>query len=287
MNGNRGVLSPSEPRPHYRRPNRLRQWGVLALTGGAALGVACGGSSGGGDSNVSATEWVETDGASGRINMDDVRDAYRESFSNGNFDVAKFERRVNEIYTGDNLIIVQAEQKGNDTVEVSGWEDLNKNKTLDQNEDDKLFTVTQELKENGTTTVQGYHANSYYHHSSPFGGFLPGFLLGQFLGGGRTTYVTPRDRYDSNAGYISSYRGTPAYASQQSRNQSYGSSVPSRFGSDSTTKAVSPARSSYQSRQVSSGGFRNSGSSSRSISTGGAKGPVGGGATGGGGIFRL
>ncbi len=113
-------------------------------------------------------------------------------------------------------------------------------------------------------------------------------LLGSLFSGGRTTYITPPGRYDDINSSRSAYRGGSGYAAQQARNASYGNSVPSRFGNAASTQAVSPARSSYQSRQVNSGAFRSSGSNSRSIGSGArAVGSGGGGVTGGGGRLNL
>ena len=173
---------------------------------------------------------------------------------------------------------------------ITGWEDLNSNKALDatDNGDDKLFSIIQKLEENGNTEVRGHGANSYYSHSSPFNGFFTGLLLGNLLSGGRTTYVTPPVVYDSLSASRSSYRLGPDYQRQRERNATYGGSIGGRFGSSATTQPVSPARSSYQTRQVNSGGFRSSGSTSRSIGSAGKSGPSsGGGVTGGGGMLRL
>lgn len=263
----------------YRRPSRARRAGVVALGAGGILALACGGNNSS-EQGLSASDWVQTDGAAGRINLDDVQQAYRDSFSDGRFQVEKFEEAVNKIYEGDRLVLTQVEKKG-ETVEVSGWEDLNDNKQLDAETDDKLFTITQDLKENGASETRGYGANSYYQSSNPFGGFLPGLFLGYLLSGGRTTYITPPVRYDAIGGFRSSYRSSPDYQLQRDRNASYGSSVGSRFGSSATSRPVSPARSSYQSRQTNSGGFRSSGSTSRSIGSGSSGSSSGGGSKGG------
>ena len=282
-------FSEDRPAPRYRCPSRLWRAGVVALGAAGALGVACGG---GGDKEkpqdgVTADAWVETDGAAGRINMDDVRDAYREAYGENGFDPSKFEQRVNEIFEGDNLVLIQADHQGDQAI-VSGWEDLNGNKQLDENEDDKLFSIVQKLEPNGQTEVRGHGANGYYNHSSFFSGFIPGLLLGQLFFGGRTQYITPPQRYDQINGSRSSYRQGSSYGSQRQRNTDYGSQVQSRYGADATSRAVSPARSSYQQRQVNSGGFRSSGSTSRSIGSGGKVGSTsGGGLSGGGGLMRL
>ena len=285
--------------PLYRRPGKLRRWSVLLLGAGGMVAVACGG----GDKKSDATQWIETDGAAGRINLDDVRDAYKDAYSDKGFEVSQFEQRVNEIYEGDNLVLIKVDRQGDQEVVVSGWEDLNGDKKLDESQDDKLFSITQELRDGGNYSTQGYGANGYYRESSPFSGFLPGLFLGYLLSGGRNTYITPFDRYDTIYSGRSSYRVGPSYSAQRSRNSGYGGSVSSRYGTGATSAPVSPARSSYQSRQVNSGGFKSSGSS-RSIGGGiksssgssGSKGSSGssggssssgGGLSGGGGWARM
>jgi len=271
--------------PLYRRPSRLRRVGALLLTAGGALAVACGGSEKKADDPGQV--WVETDGAAGRINLDDVQQAYRDAYSSETFDVEKFEKRVNEIYEGDNVVLVQVERTA-DTVDISGWEDLNTDKTLDPNADDKLFTITQDLKDGGGYRTQGHGSNGYYHSSSPFNGFFTGLLIGNLLSGGRNTYITTPGHYDDISNSRNAYRGGSGYTTQRARNSSFGNSASTRFG-NAANQSVSPARSSYQSRQINSGGFRSSGSNSRSIGSGvkGGTSGSGGGVSGGGGRLRL
>lgn len=261
----------------YRRPSRLRRVGALLLTAAAGLGVACG--VGKEETGLSAGEWLETDGAAGRINMDDVQQAYREAFGPGGKGLSWFEQRVNEIYEGDHLILIQSQRLA-DRVEVSGWEDLNDNKRLDENEDDKLFTITQELRDGGAYEVRGHGANAYYVQQNPFDGFLTGYLLGQMFSGGRTVYVTPPPRQDELAAYRGTWRSGPGYRAQQSRNVEYGRNASARYGSAVTAQPASPARTSYQQRQVNSGGFRATTSTSRSITSGAKSGSSKGGSAG-------
>jgi hypothetical protein len=271
--------------PLYHRPSRLRRLGALLLTAGGAVAVACGGGSSA-TAEDPAQVWTETDAASGRINMDDVHQAYRDAYGSGSepFDVKKFEQRVNEIYEGDNLVLITAQQDG-DTATITAWEDLNGDQQVAEGTDDKLFTITQEMKDGGSYTTQGHGANGYYTNTSPFGGFFTGLLIGNLLSGGfGNRYVTPPSRYDDLNASRASYRNSGDYSAQQARNASYGSGLSSRFGNAAANQSISPARSSYQSRQINSGGFRSSsGSSSRSIGSGAKAGGSGGGSVSGGG----
>ena len=284
---NGAMMQPVSGAASYRRPNRMWRLGAVALSVSAIAGVACGGNKKPADQGQTADQWVQTDGAAGRINLDDVHDAYKDAFDKDGFQVTKFEQRVNEIYEGDNIVLVRVEQQG-DQIIVSGWEDLNTSKEIDDATDDKLFSITQKLEDNSNYETRGNGANSYYYNSSPFGGFFTGLFLGSLLSGGRTTYVTSPIAYDGLSSSRSSYRQGSGYQSQRDRNGAYGGSVSSRFGSSATTQAVSPARSSYQSRQINSGGFKSSGSSSRSIGSGGKTGSGSSGSlSGGGGLLRL
>jgi hypothetical protein len=272
--------------PLYRRPSRLRRFGALLLTAGGALAVACGGADKSADDPGQV--WVESDGAAGRINMDDVQQAYRDAYTGDGFQVQKFEQRINEIYEGDNVVLVRVDRDG-DKALISGWEDLNRDQQVADGVDDKLFTITQDLKDGGNYTTQGHGANGYYHSVNPFGGFFTGLLIGNLLSGGfGGGYVTPPGRYDDLNASRSAYRNSGGYSAQQSRNAAYGNSVGQRFGNAAAAAGISPARSSYQTRQINSGAFRSSGSSSRSIGSGAKGGTSGGGSlTGGGGRIRL
>lgn len=254
----------------FPRPSRLRRAGLITIGAMGALGVACGG---GGDKPADAAQvWLDSDAANGRVNLDDVHQAYQDAYDSAKgFNAAAFEKRVNEIYEGDHLVMVEAIQH-TDRVEINGWEDLNEDKQVQADQDDKLFTITQELKDGGNYSTQGHGANGYYYNSSPFNGFLTGLLIANLFSGG-PRYYTPIPQYDTVRQQRDSYRAGSGYSSQVSRNRSYGSNVSSRFGDAATTQSVSPARSSYQSRQTTSGAFRStasgrSSSSSRSIGSG-------------------
>ena len=76
---------------------RWRKLGIRATAGlaVAAAPVAAACSSGPTSSGPSYEDWATTDGAAGRINLEDVQTAFKESES-----VTDFEKRVNEIFEG-------------------------------------------------------------------------------------------------------------------------------------------------------------------------------------------
>ena len=66
-------------------------------------------------------DWAATDGAAGRINLEDVQDAFKRSES-----VTEFEERVNRIYEGDGVVLIRAD-KTESGMTLDGFEDLDGN----------------------------------------------------------------------------------------------------------------------------------------------------------------
>ena len=227
-----------------------------SLLAGAPLVAACGPSS----SGPSYSQWAATDGAAGRINLDDVQEAFQESGS-----ATEFERRVNEIYEGDGIILIRARQDG-DRLTLEGWEDLDGNSSIDEAADDQLFAI---VKEDEQHQLQGYHANSY--HNSHFGGgdFLFTYLLISSMNRGGYYYQTVPGRATTIRQDRASYRGSNRYDTQLDRNRQYTSRQQTFAGSryQEAGRDVSSGRQTYQQTQKSSGGFRNSSSLTRGSSS--------------------
>ena len=243
--------------------------GIVAV---APLMAACG--------EPSYEDWAATDGAAGRINLDDVQEAFKDSDS-----ATDFERRVNEIYEGDGLVLIRASQDG-ETLTLEGWEDLNGDNTIDETNDDQLFSIVR-----GTDNeydMRGYHGNGYYNSHFGAGNFLFTYLLISSLSGPRGYYYsTPPSRGTQIRNQRSTYRNSSAYGGQVQRNASYNTRQSSFAGSQyqSSRSNVSSNRSSYQSTQRTSGSFRTSNSISRSSSVRSSSRSYGG--YGGGGAMRL
>ena len=221
-------------------------------------------------------EWAATDGAAGRINLDEVQEAFKKSGS-----PTEFERRVNEIYEGDGLVLIRSSQDG-DTLVLEGFEDLNGDGTIDEAADDVLFSI---VKQNENHELRGHGANGYYRNSFGPGNFLFTYLIISSLTGPRY-YSTPRTRVGTIRSNQTNYRGSSGYRTQVSKNGSYFSRQKSFAGSryDSAGRNLSRGRSSYLASNKSSSAFKNSstgvrsrwGSSSASGRSGGFRG--GGGA---------
>ena len=221
------------------------------LLAGAPLLAACGDSSGA----PSYSQWAATDGAAGRINLDDVQLAFQQSSS-----ATEFERRVNEIYEGDGIILIRARQDG-DRLTLEGWEDLDANSMIDDGVDDQLFAI---IKEDEQHQLRGYHANSYYHSNFGAGDFLFTYLLISSLNRGPYYYQTVPDRATDIRRDRASYRDSSRYDSQLQRNQQYTSRQQTFAGSryQEAGGSVSSSRQTYQQTQKSSGAFRNRSSTS-------------------------
>ena len=253
-----------------RMGTALSLGGIVAA---APLVAACGG--------PTYEDWAATDGAAGRINLDDVQEAFRNSES-----ATEFERRVNEIYEGDGIVLIRAKQDG-EVLTLEGWEDLNNDSTIDEANDDQLFAIVRDV--NGDHEMRGYHANGYYQSYWGPGDFLFTYLLISAITPrfGGYYYSTPPSRGPDIRNQRTTYRNSSSYGGQVRRNASYNSKQSSFAGSryQSTRGNVSSNRSSYQSTQRTSGAFKTSSSVSRTSSVRSSSRGFGG--FGGGGAFRV
>ena len=233
------------------------RWRKLGIRASAGLAVAAAPVAAACSSGPSYEDWAATDGAAGRINLDDVQTAFKESES-----ATDFEKRVNEIFEGDGIVLIKAEQTDTAFV-LEGWENLDGNTRIDEGTDEKLFTITQ--KEDKSHEMRGHHANGYYHSTWGAGDFLFTYLIFSSLAGPRV-YYTPAHRVVPIRNDRSNYRNSSAYRSQVSRNGSYFNRQKGFAGSsyDSANRNRSAARQSYQSRARSTGDFRSSGTGVRS-----------------------
>ena len=238
--------------------SRMGRKGMAAFAGGmlaaSPLIVACG------SSEPSYEDWAATDGAAGRINLDDVQQAFKSSKS-----ATEFEQRVNEIYEGDGIILIRAAQDG-DRLTLEGWEDLNANNQIDDGQDDRLFSI---VKENDEYDMQGYHANSYYRSHFGAGDFLFTYLLISALMPGPYFYHTPVGYGPTLRQSRANYRQSGRYGAQVARNSRYATKQQGFAGSryQESGRNVSSNRQTYQQTQRTSGAFRNSSAVSRTGSS--------------------
>ena len=265
------------------RRKRATRTTFAALAGASLLAApvaaAC-------SSGPSHEEWAATDGAAGRINLDEVQEAFKSSES-----PTDFEKKVNEIYEGDGIILIRVEQDG-ERMELEGWEDLNKSREIEDASDDRLFSI---VRDNEQHEMRGYGTNNYYHNSFGAGNFLFTYLLlSTFSPFGRGYYYnTPPARYNTLSRNRTNYRNTSSYRTQVSKNTQYFNRQKSFAGSQyaQSSKNVSPSRQTYLSSQKTTGAYKSSGTGVRSSWGGGSKssslGRSSGGFSGGGGSARL
>ena len=78
---------------------KRKRMGMTLLMGSGILMAGC-------SVGVSADSWAATEGAIGRINMEEVEEAFKKSQT-----VEEFEKRLNEIYEGDGIVLIRAKEE--------------------------------------------------------------------------------------------------------------------------------------------------------------------------------
>ena len=213
-------------------------------------------------------KWAESPGTSGFINLDEVQKASLE-----NQKTEDFEKRVNEIFEGDNLILLDVLGKQNGFV-LTGVEDLNGNEQPDAAPgagDEVVFqlTVSGSGVNNATLVGAGVnrdftkrynypmpnidrnYAQSYYRQH----GYYPYYY--SYYGYPRYRYYTPRRRYVYLRTYRTTYRRSPGYRTQIGRNNTYMTGYRTRYpNSSSTFSKPSTTRANYVRNTSSSPGFK-------------------------------
>ena len=195
-------------------------------------------------------QWAETSGQAGQINLEAVEEAMKDSK-----DVSEFEKRVNEIYQGDEMILIEVKNEGNEQL-VSGYADLDNNLEINYDTDEKLFTFRRWFEGNNSNpnySMRGYGVNSYYYHPYPYGSnFLTTYLLISALR--RPMYSTPIyhttiiQRQQTRT-VRDSYRKTPSYRNQVNTNRSFQSRMSSKHGTTYRQASPSSARQRWATRK--------------------------------------
>lgn len=212
----------------YKRRNNLSR---IAATGTAVL--AAGSLTGCVEDQYAS--WMNTDGAAGRINMEAVKDALEKCKG-----VSEFEKRVNEIYEGENIVLIQCKDKGNGQKEISGWEDLDKDKKVTPAKDDKLFSATVGEKD---YKIRGAGVNSHYRHGGAY--TMTDMLMFHWMMNSfhSPMYMTPRSNVTIINNHRSSYRRSASYNNQRSANKGFQQRAkatnPSKYASASANKSAS------------------------------------------------
>ncbi|SVC64462.1 uncharacterized protein METZ01_LOCUS317316, partial [marine metagenome] len=224
----------------------------------------------------SVDKWAESPGTSGFINLDEVQKSCLDS---NNSKTENFEKRINEIFEGDNLILldVQGRERG---FLLSAIEDLNKNEKPDlvgTSGDEVVFQlevlgsgpnnakltgkgVNSDFKSTFTypmPNIDRASADNYYRTN----GYYPYYY--SYYGYRGYRYYTPRRRYRTMMVYRRGYRSSSRYRTQIISNGRYYGNYRTRYPSSSRTfSRPSASRKSYVSRTASSPGFKSRLSSS-------------------------
>jgi len=167
--------------------------------------------------------WVVTENSAVDIDWDAIAEAYQQA--EGPED---FERRVNEIYGGSEVISVAVRDVDASTQLVTGFFDRDANGSDDESE--KVFSIRRDIVKEGEAQVQvqGYGPYAGYH--SPLMSIASGMLVGSMLSrafspGYMPMYATP---------YVTSpsRRGDLVMARDNYRQQN-----PSKFQSGQASKS--------------------------------------------------
>jgi hypothetical protein len=181
--------------------------------------------------------WATTENTNVKLDWDKVNEAYKAA--EGPEDL---EKRLNEIYEGDEIISVHVEDTDDKTQVVTGFFDTDSSGTVEEPE--KIFTIRREITGEGQAQYQTTGHGHYYGYSSPFMGIATGMLMGSMM----SSMFMP--------GYVGMYR-TP-YATSSSRLGAINSSR-------SSYRAANPGRFQRRSQSGRSyGGGKSSGGTSRS-----------------------
>lgn len=159
--------------------------------------------------------WATTENTNVDIDWNKVNEAYKAA--EGPEDL---EKRINEIYEGDEVISIAVHDLDAKNQEVTGFFDKNGSGAVDEGE--KVFTIKREIVGDGQAQMQtqGYGAYAGYH--SPLLSIATGMLLGSmmsraFMPGYMPLYSQP---YRTSTSRLTSLRETRSQARR---------SNPSRF----------------------------------------------------------
>lgn len=232
------------------KKKRTNQYFLVAGLTAASLISGC---------NKTGKEWAKSPGTNGFINLDAVKKAFQDDRK-----VEDFEKRVNEIFEGDNLVIFDSKVI-NGGFKYTAKEDLDRNKEISPG-DETIFILT---VANGKANLQGAGVNKYYqeswrykpteekqtytnqHYHRPYFHY---WYWGRRWGG----YYTPRQSYDRMSGNRNSYRQGSAFVSQVNSNVDFENRMSKRYGAGfrKSVGGVSSVRQSYINNTKKSSGFK-------------------------------
>lgn len=201
----------------------------------------------------SSDRWVTTSNTNVPIDWDAVAKAYKEADG-----PADFERRVNEIYEGDEIVSVSVVDKDDKSQVVTGFFDNNGSGGVDEGE--KVFEITRNVTGEGTGNYQVTGYGAYHGYHSGMFDVMAGMMLGSMLMGPMRPGYAPAAPYTTSPtqrGQLASARqgyraANPTRFSQSGRSyggtgKSFGGRTPGRspgvrFGANAATRKSAPRR---------------------------------------------
>ncbi|HNB23092.1 MAG TPA: hypothetical protein PKZ32_11755 [Candidatus Melainabacteria bacterium] len=245
-----------------------------------STGLMVAGCSSGSRSEHYVSSQPEIEVTSSKINLDEVQKAFFEAKGDDfKSRMAAFEKRVNEIYEGKDVVSIDATRENNRLV-VTGYID-NKKEQGYQAGDEKLFSIEQtgEIANNDMPyRVNDYDGRVHYvgHRSIFDSPFVQMLVLSHMMNSWGGRYYTPYDRMGPLSSHRTAWRTSPAYETQKTANQGFfsrfktksnGSGLTSKTGFGSSTfssGSTERKRSWFGGSSSSSSTFGSSSSSSSS-----------------------
>jgi hypothetical protein len=161
---------------------------IAALAIALLPGIAC-------DSR-GTQRWATTENTNVKLDWDKVNQAYKDAEG-----PADFEKRVNEIYEGDEVISVSVKDLEGNSQVVTGFFDKDKSGTVEDAE--KVFTIKRDVTGEGTGQYQTQGHNAFVGYHSPMLSIFTGMMMGSMLSNAfrpnyvpmyREPYTTPPSR---------------------------------------------------------------------------------------------
>jgi len=165
--------------------------------------------------------WATTENTNVKIDWDKVNDAYEKA--DGPEDL---EKRINEIYEGDEVISISVHDTDGKTQVVTGFFDHNTDGKVDEAE--KIFTIQRDLTGEGKGQYQTQGSGHYAGYHSPMMGIMTGMLMGSMMSSMLMPSYSPR--------YSQPYATTSArHGELRSQRSGYRAQNPQRFAKPSKT----------------------------------------------------
>ena len=202
-------------------------------------------------------DWRKAPGTNGFINLKDVVEAFHKLRK-----VEAFEKRVNEIFEGDNMVIFTSKPSEANNSKIEGtangfiyaaFEDLDKDGKVNTriikegqlSGDDPLFTIA---VKNEKATLYGHGVNKYYKYSWTYkplekkqeetayrNHYHSPYYHHWYHGSGWGGYYSPREKYHTNTKEREKFRRSSGYTSQLNTNADFEKSAARKYGSSFTS----------------------------------------------------